>query len=172
MLYGYGCEDEEWRNISGFPNYMISNFGNVWNAKYDRFLKPQDDGRGYKFVNLCRQGKVYPMKIHRLVALAFLQRRYDTNEVNHDDGDKSYNDLDNLEWMTPTENVLHAYQTGLKIPFKRPIRIVETGEEFESILNCANAIGGDSGSIHYCLSKKRKTHRGFSFEYVELDERR
>ncbi len=159
-------EIEEWRDISGYPNYMISNLGRVWNAKFDRFLKPAII-HGYEYVDLCTNGERKQFQIHRLVADAFIQYRIDAYNVNHDDGDKCYNYVDNLEWCTQSENVQHAYDTGLRLPpHMKAVRIIETNEMFQSISECARAINGNRENIRSCLFGRRKRHLGYTFEYV------
>ncbi len=170
MLNNYGYEDEEWRGVVGFPNYAISNFGRVWNIKHERFLTPSFEPNGYAHVHLYYNGKPTIIDIHRLVALSFLSRSQDEIEVNHDDGDKYYNHVDNLEWTTKSVNRKHAYTTGLQLPSNRQaVRIVETGETFESLSDCAVSIAGQHSAIGACLSGKRKRHHGFTFEYIDKE---
>jgi len=158
--------DEKWKNIPGYPNYEISNFGRVYNVQHNRFLKPFYKF-GYEHVGLYKDGKSRDIKIHRLVAEAFMTNFYGFAEINHLDGDKTYNYVENLEWSTRSENMLHAYRTGLKIATnKRAVRIIETDEIFESLTACADSIGGYPGAIRYCLTGKLKSHRGLTFEYV------
>lgn len=160
-------EDEEWADIPGYPNYMVSTFGRIYNAKHERFIQPFEKF-GYDHVMLYRNGRRVNKKIHRLVADAFIPKRFGANEVNHDDGDKHYNDVANLEWSTRSENMKHAFETGLKSATnKHKIMIVETGERFDSITECADAIGGYISAISRCLSNPGRKHRGLTFQYVE-----
>jgi len=157
-------EDEEWRVIFGYPNYEVSNFGRVRNARNQQILRPFVKF-GYEYVELYHYTKSQQYRVNRLVARAFLPLRTDANQVNHDDGDKRYNVVDNLEWSTSSENIQHAYQTGLKRPSnKRAVRIIETGDEFDSLTECAKSIGTSAANIHACLSGRVKSHRGFTFE--------
>jgi len=112
---------EIWKRIEGF-DYEVSNFGRVkslrrevWNGHKlhilsERILSPR--GKRYKFVTLCGKDRNYKKEyIHRLVAIAFLDNVKE--EVNHKDGNKFNNHIDNLEWNTRKENVVHAFNTGL-----------------------------------------------------------
>lgn len=136
------------------------------------FLRPAiDRSTGYIKVSLSRDGIGHTKPIHRLVAEAFLGKK-EGLDINHIDGDKTNNDLSNLEWCTRGENNRHAYRIGLKTPSKnraKRVRIVETGEVFDSLSDCANAIGGREYSISMCLNDKykRHAHKGLHFEYVE-----
>lgn len=78
-----------------------------------RTLKPRDNGSGYKFVTLCKNGKNTRFYVHRLVAEAFIANPNNYTQVNHKDGNPSNNHVDNLEWVSPSQNAKHAYDTGL-----------------------------------------------------------
>ena len=104
---------EIWKQIKGFTNYEISSLGRVRNK--DRVLRLQK--HNYVNILLTHNKKQYKRYIHRLVAQAFIPN--EKEEVNHKDGNKHNNNLDNLEWVTRSENTLHAYKTGLVIPYDR-----------------------------------------------------
>jgi len=104
---------EQWKEIKGYENYLISDRGMVFNLKFKRFLKPSNDGRGYFYVNLWKNGVEKNQKIHRLVALAFLLNPENKRTINHIDGCKANNHVSNLEWNTHSENIHHACDTGL-----------------------------------------------------------
>ncbi len=165
--YPYPVEDEEWLEIRGFPNYLISSWGRVYNYKFDRLLKLRLDTHGYTQVNLSRLGKTINKSIHRLVAEHFVPGWDDGLEVNHIDGDKTYNNERNLEWVTSSMNKQHSYDTGLRIARKIPVKVVETGDIYESILACANAVGLTPGGVKYALRFRTKTRNGLSFRYVD-----
>lgn len=99
--------------IKGFEDkYSVTKEGRVWSHKRRIFLKPQTSNCGYARVDL----QVRKYSIHRLVAEAFLPEVEGKKYVNHVDGDKGNNRASNLEWCTMSENVSHAYRTGLKYP--------------------------------------------------------
>lgn len=104
---------EIWETIEDFPDYKVSNKGRVMRIKGYKLIKPFDNGRGYNCVHLYKNGKRYNKRIHRLVAEAFIEGREEGYEVNHIDGNKKNNFVDNLEWCTRSENIKHAYNTGL-----------------------------------------------------------
>jgi hypothetical protein len=103
---------EEWRTIEQFPNYEVSNLGRVRRkirvrvSKAGKILKATPDGQGYLRVNLFKNGTRYGRILHRLVAEAFLGKS--VSQVNHKDGDKGNNLLENLEYLSPKENTNHA----------------------------------------------------------------
>ena len=102
---------EIWKSIEYFPNYQISNYGNVKNK--EKILKPLLCSSGYLFVRLYNKTEVKNLKIHRLVATAFIKNPQNKSCVNHIDGNKKNNNVKNLEWCTYKENSLHAYKIGL-----------------------------------------------------------
>ena len=102
------------RNIAGYKGiYQISNFGNVrsFNNNKSRILKQRKASNGYLYVNLCMGGKYKSFRVHRLVALEFIG--YSDLTVNHKDGNKTNNNIDNLEWMSFKKNYEHAKINGL-----------------------------------------------------------
>jgi hypothetical protein len=100
-----------WSIVEGFPNYKISDSGLIENMK-GKILKPYMCN-GYYRVHLYSNGKFKRFLVHRLVALHFLGEPEKDKEVNHIDGNKQNNKLENLEWITKSENQRHSYRTGL-----------------------------------------------------------
>lgn len=160
--------EDDWRPLKDDPDILVSSSGRVWSHKRDngwKELKQNDNGSGYLRVGI---GHENPRYIHRLVAETYIPNP-DPDRltcVNHIDGNKHNNLVSNLEWVTPSENMRHVFKNGLKKNPGTPIRIVETGEIFESQADCARAIGGSQSNIASCLMGKRNTHKGFHFEYV------
>lgn len=118
--------EEEWREIEGYDGlYLISDkgrvkslprtlqFGKNKRTTKEVFLSGSNNGNGYRYVTLCSDGIQTREYIHRLVAKAFLPNPEEKEEVNHKNGDKQDNELENLEWATRLENQRHAYDTGL-----------------------------------------------------------
>lgn len=104
---------EFWKVIEDFPNYLISNKGNVKTVKTleNRILFTKDDG--YVSCTFTLNGKSYYKYVHRLVAEAFVSNPNNKGQVNHKNGIKNDNSVENLEWVTPSENIRHAIETGL-----------------------------------------------------------
>ena len=93
--------NENWKAIEGYENYEISDHGNVKNIKTNRMLKLNIDSNGYHQVSLCNNGKQTNLKIHRLVAEAFLENPDDKLCVDHIDRDKLNNHISNLNMCSP-----------------------------------------------------------------------
>ena len=160
---------EKWATIKDFPNYEISDLGVVKNTITDQVLSTKED-RGYTRVALYNNGSKYYKQIHRLVAEAYIENPFDKKEVNHIDGNKHNNSYHNLEWCTRSENMTHAFRNGLKKPSgglpPKKVMIIETGEVYDSINECARDINGDRAHIQGCLYGKRMPHKGYHFRYA------
>lgn len=163
---------EIWESVKQYPNYEVSTHGRVRNKKTGNVLVTTDDSRGYPALGFWANGKGHTKNVHRLVAETFIPNSEGKRTVNHKDGNKRNNHISNLEWSTSSENLKHAYDNGLKrrpdtcgSP-KRPVRIIETGQTFDSIGECARAISGDQAHIVNCLSGRYHTHKGYHFEYL------
>lgn len=101
---------EEWRTVPGYENYAVSSTGKVLSRRRGRLLKPIHHHKGYLIVKLGRPENAFG--IHRLVAWAFIGPQGEMT-VNHIDGNKHNNSVQNLEYLTASDNVKHAYRTGL-----------------------------------------------------------
>lgn len=160
--------------IKGFENlYEISNFGRVfskirksWNGKGyknegNKFLKLKDNRAGYKYVFLHKNNKIFSKYIHRLVAEHFLKNDNNYKEVNHKNGNKSDNTVNNLEWCSSSYNILHRYYIlGKGI---RKIQCVETGEIFSTCKEADIKLKVSLGSVSKVIRGVRKNVKGYSF---------
>lgn len=112
-------ENEIWRPAAGYEGrYEVSNYGRVrslthWHGAKEPHIISQHIGCGYPCVYLLKNREIKEVKVHRLVALAFIPNPKNLPHVNHIDGDKRNSVRWNLEWVTPKENVAHAMRTGL-----------------------------------------------------------
>lgn len=107
--------EADWQPIEGYPEYWISDLGDVYSEKTDRILKPNPAGRGYLAVTLMdEQHKPHNVKLHRIVAETFCVKPDSDEplEVNHIDEDKTNNKASNLEWVSHLYNV--RYGTGIE----------------------------------------------------------
>lgn len=161
---------EVWKNINDFPNYEVSNLGRVKNVKTGHILKTNTSDRYYS-VELFNNGESKRILVHRLVAEAFLPKVTGKEWINHKDGNRYNNAVSNLEWCTPTENNIHAIHTGLNHPGayqKKAVRIKETGEIFDGVVECANAISADFRNVYRSLnSPQNYAVNGLHCEYVK-----
>lgn len=101
---------EEYKPILDYPNYEVSNFGNVRIIKTGKILKPWLNKTSYLMVRLSKNNQPVNKTIHRLVALAFLPNPDNKPEVDHIDRNRTNNVVDNLRWVTISENCLNTYR--------------------------------------------------------------
>lgn len=106
---------EKWASIKNWEGlYEISSYGRVKNIKTNNILKGDANSCGYRRVILYDKNRKQRFFIHRLVAEVFIHNFEDKPQVNHIDGDKTNNRLDNLEWVSQSENEIHAIRNKLK----------------------------------------------------------
>lgn len=170
----------EWRPVRGFEGeYLVSDSGDIKSVTRnvpnkanritvkERILKPWIDNWGYMNVCLFKNGKGTCKKVHRLIAEAFISP-YHGEQVNHKDGNKLNNSIDNLEWCTGSENMHHAYHNGLHSSTS-PVVLVEFGILFPTTTEAAKFVNGKTSGIRRCISGRNKTHRGYHFVRPEED---
>ena len=178
---------EQWKIIEGTENrYEISNTGKIRSLNYKntgetRELKPAPDPKGYLRTMILMGGKYKTVKIHRLVASAFIPNPEGKPQVNHKDGNKENNCVDNLEWSTNIANAHHAINNGLfKNSYKateaankkreRPvIAIDENGREYEfpSISEASRQLNISRRHVQSVLKGTRNNAGGYRFRQRE-----
>ena len=150
-------------------------------------MKIQISNSGYKCVGITYYdesgGKIRTfMTIHRLLAKNFIPNPNNLPEVNHKDGNKLNNSLDNLEWVSKSQNALHAFELGLRVgypslkgrfnekhPLSKPINMLSMeGEVIKTFpsMQEAKRQGFSQGNISSVISGNRKSHKGYKWEYA------
>lgn len=114
--------EEIWKYHSEYPNHQVSNLGRVKNIKFNKMLNPSTNGYGYKFCMLRHfNGRIKNVRIHKLVMQLFGSIDSIGNQVNHINGIKTDNRIDNLEWVTARQNIIHGFENGLLIGPRRKL---------------------------------------------------
>lgn len=165
-------KEEIWKPIAGFHNYQVSNRGRIKNIKTGKVLKNVINSHGYAFVQLCNgSGLITQITVHKLVAQAFIPNPNNLPQVNHLDEDKTNNDVINLEWCTPSQNIRHsAHQQSCRInQLSLDGKFIRTWDSSHDI---ERELGYDQGHIIPCCKGKRKTANGFRWEYVDPSQQR
>lgn len=175
---------EEWKDIKGFPGYQVSNYGRVRShnkvtssARYshrewkNRILKQKVSTKD-KCHRIClwdANGE-HTFLVHRLEADAFLGE-YPGMTVNHKDGNRHNNRIDNLEWLTIGDNIRHAFQTGLASQIPCTL-IAESGERynFRSMAEASRWLGRNTGYVSFARQKQRLTVSDISGKIYWLGE--
>ena len=139
-----------WRNVMEFEGlYMVSNTGLVKNSK-GKLISQQIQNSGYSIVHLFSNNRRKAKTVHRLVAQSFLTLNDKKIQVNHIDGNKKNNSVENLEWCTPCENLRHSVKNGL---FKTYQRTPEQKENIRQVM--IKATRGIPKSKDHCESMSR-----------------
>lgn len=151
-------------------NYSISDTGEIRNDITNLILKQQSQ-QDYKVVGLHINKKAKLCRVHRLVALMFIPNPENKPYINHIDGNRSNNNVDNLEWVTPAENTQHAVRTGLMPPTRqKPVVQYDCQgnklQVFESINEAARLTNSDSTKISLCCNHQRVTHNNYQWRFA------
>lgn len=175
---------EEWKDIKNYEGlYQVSNFGRILSLNYNRtgkpeLMNPSETKGGYLVVELWKNKEKKRCLVHRIVAETFLENPENKPEINHIDEDKTNNRVDNLEWCEHKYNMNYGTRneraakaiskamTNGKLS-KRVLQLSLTGHlirEWESTAECGRN-GFSHGAVSACCLGKRKTHKGFRWEY-------
>lgn len=170
---------EIFKDIKGYEGiYRVSNLGRVYSVKRGIIVSLIKKKSGYYTVNLYKNGEMRTFLIHRLVACNFIENPNNLPQINHKDGDKSNNKVENLEWVSGAENMRHAYENNVggfkekalatineinnrysykKVIFKKGNEILS----FNSVSEAANLLGLKRDCI---INSIRRKHKLFGFE--------
>lgn len=154
------------------PEYQIYSNGKIYSKPRKIFLKGTPSN-GYLSVTITIKGKRKKILVHRLVAIYFIPRVSGKNFVNHKDGNKLNNDVENLEWVTRIENANHAVKMGFlnHERMKKPVLQIDSETkniiaEYESIQNAFVSTGINKNSIGIvCRNGRLKTAGGYGWKY-------
>lgn len=143
-------------DIKGFEGlYAVTSCGKVWSYRRNKFLSPVKDKYGYYYVYLWNKGKHNFKLIHRLVAEAYIDNHECKDTVDHIDNNKENNSVNNLQWLTVSENSIK--RNGDRV-YK--ILCVNDGRVFDTQTECANFYGISVGQVNMCIMGRIKTaHR-------------
>ena len=171
---------EFWKDIKDYEGfYEVSNKGNVRNFNTKQILSPSKSNKGYNHVILCKNKVQKGIGVHRLVALNFLPNPQNKPQVNHINGIKTDNRVENLEWVTCSENIIHSYKAGkqrmgwdrelinrnAKSHYKK-VRAIEIDKVFDSITKASQELNICLSSISNCLHKRIQTAGGYHWEFM------
>ena len=166
-------ENEEWRDVVGYEGlYKVSNLGRVyscprWKA-HGGIMNGHPNRKGYIIVTLRKDGRQISEPVHRLVALAFIPTDDTSLSINHKDEVKTNNAVSNLEWMTLADNTNYGTRNArASIRQGKPIRCVETGEEYLGAKWAAIDKHLDPSGITKALKNPNRTSGGYHWTYIE-----
>lgn len=171
--------EEIWKPVKDYEGlYEVSNLGRVrslprYTTKGKVLKEYVNPHNGYCYVSLSKHNDRKPKRIHCLVMSAFCpvikKPGYDKNfTIDHKDGNKTNNRLDNLEWCTQSENQIRAYELGINGKSTRKVINLDTLEVFESEIEAASSVGGKrSTAIHRVCAGERSNYRNTHFAFYE-----
>ena len=192
-------EKEIWKDIKGYEGlYKVSNKGKIkskkrrgnWKERILKFSKTKDN---YYMVNLYKNGNIKRKRVNRIVAEAFIDNPLNKPQVNHIDGNKHNNNVENLEWVTCKENINHAFKNSLRT-YEECIKLLgnyaKKGKEnpkskkvfqlnkngkiifiYGSVRGTERKTGIYASYISQCCLKKRKEAGGYFWGYKGVDDR-
>ena len=183
--------------IPGYEGlYEVDECGRIFSSKTGEQKKQRVSDKGYKVVSLYKDGGYKNVKVHRAVAMAFIENPNNLPVINHKDEDKTNNFVENLEWCTPAYNTAYGtardrqakklrgknrpdyVKLNMSIKMKqyqnskegngRPVMCIETGERFTSICDAAEKLGVCEGTIRQsCHRNTKKGRNGMTFRFFD-----
>lgn len=182
--------NEIWKDVPGYEGlYQVSSKGRI--KRNDRIKCQQTDHGGYCTVALSKNSIQKWVLVHRIVAMAFIANPENKRTVNHIDGNKQNNNVENLEWATHSENIIHANNMGLrKVTEAQRKAASENGKktidknrirkavflkkdtmkkEFISAHDAARFVSGSASAIIQCCKGKKKTYKGYEWGYCHAN---
>ena len=166
----------KWHTIKGYEDYEITKSGRIRKKHHQKEFTFTPDKDGYSKTALRKDGKRHYLRAHRLVADTFIPNPNNLPLVNHKNGKKDDNSVDNLEWVTYQQNVLHGFEvlgrkghnggTNKRVAKVDPI----TGEvisNYNSIAEANKAHGLKSVSINHVINGRSETAAGYKWVFIE-----
>ena len=158
------------KDVVGYEGlYAVTSCGKVWSYKRKKFLEPKDNGKGYLYVTLCKDGQKKMYRVHRLVAEAYIPNPENLPQINHKDENKTNNCLQNLEWCDSKYNNNYGTRNE-KVSNSHKIPIIQYSLDGEFIREWQSAtdVGIEVQShICDCAKGRKKSAYGYLWKYKD-----
>ncbi len=160
------------KEIVGFEDYYIDKEGRIFNKELRELKGKWVDNTGYYQIVLRKNKKRKYVRIHRLVALTFIPNPNNLPQINHKDGNKLNNNVDNLEWCTNSENTQHGYDSNLYHSKRRKIGVKAIHKKtkevfiFSSIRECSEKLSLNRKTISAILFDNKTNNYDYIFEAI------
>ena len=169
---------ELWASVKEYPNYQVSHKGNIRSLNYNRTgvvknMIPKPDKWGYLICVLRNKNGKKTLHIHRLISDVFIPNPNRLSQINHIDGDKNNNSINNLEWCSQSYNMNHAYKNFLNPRQKGVVQKNSNGNVlnvFRSAHEASRVTGINRGNISNCCIGNTSHAGGYIWEYATLSE--
>ena len=165
-----------WKQIEGYEKYSVSDTGLVKNTRTGKLLKLKNTYDGYCEVRLYAAKDIESSKcirVHRLVAKTFIPNPNKLDSVDHINGIKTDNRVENLRWLSSRDNLKRFWEEQAtekqkeQLAHRKPIKCLENGVVYESITQAAEELGLKRTSLVMALTRKTNKLRGYHFELVK-----
>jgi hypothetical protein len=159
---------EIWKKVESIGDYEISNFGKFRNAKTKFILKGNKLKNGYIQVDSWYKQSRKHHLLHRLIALSFIENPLNKPCVNHINGIKDDNRIENLEWVTQSENIIHSYKTGLSRNSEKQRAKASLNGRINGIKSCAKPILDIFNNVYYISLKDMETKLNINYSTIKI----
>ena len=165
---------EIWKDIPNYEGiYQVSNLGKIRSCRTNKIRKQIKQRSGYMRIILTKNKKQKAFSVHTLVAKCFVENTNNLPYVNHIDGNKENNISDNLEWVTASQNMIHAISKGLIKHHPWSVKVSQyslNGEfikKWDRMADAARFLGCHHSQISDCCRGKQNTCKGYIWKYAE-----
>lgn len=161
------------RDIPGYEGlYAATSCGKIWSYKSEKFLKPRNHQDGYLLITLSKQGKATTYVVHRLIAQTYIPNPENKPQVNHKDENKQNNCVNNLEWVTISENVNYGTRSSRAgKTIGKPVYCVELDKTFDTLTAAAQELGMSAASISRCCKGRTETYGGYHWQFAQREDK-